>query len=525
MDTQCEPIFCSVNEHVVAGACVRCAAGETNAAGDDASGADTHCEPADACSVVLGVSCDRFEQGYLKASNPGVDDQFGYALALDGDTLAVGAPNEGSATTGVDGNQDNDDALDSGAVYVFTRSGSIWAQVAYLKASNTGAGDQFGHALALDGDTLAVGAPNEGSAAWGVDGNQDSDGALDSGAVYVFTRSRSTWTQVAYLKASNSGAGDQFGHALALDGDTLAVGAPNEGSAATGVDGNQDNDDALGSGAVYVFTRAGNTWVQEVYLKASGAGVGDWFGFSVALDADTLAVGAPYESSASTGVNGDQDDDSADDSGAAYVFRRAGATWAQEAYIKASNSGRGDLLGHSVALDAETLAVGAPGEDSSATGVNGDQSDDNVVDSGAVYVFRRAGATWAQEAYIKASNSGAHDYFGWSVALGEDRLAVGADYEDSGAAGLGGNQDDNEAATSGAVYLFARSGTAWLQQAHLKASNTDAGDLFGHAVALDGGALAVGARYEDGSSAGVNGNQDNNETVNSGAVYIRLIAP
>ena len=121
---------------------------------------------------------------------------------------------------------------------MFTRTAGVWSQQAYLKASNTGAGDGFGYSVALAGDTLAVGAPFEGSNATGVNGNQ-ADNSAPSGAVYVFTRTGGVWTQQAYLKASNTDASDEFGIAVALVGETLAVGAWDEDSNATGVNGNQ----------------------------------------------------------------------------------------------------------------------------------------------------------------------------------------------------------------------------------------------------------------------------------------------
>ncbi|MEB2347675.1 MAG: integrin, partial [Comamonadaceae bacterium] len=145
----------------------------------------------------------------------------------------------------------------SGAVYIFTRSGSTWSQQAYVKASNTGADDEFGASLALsaDGGTLAVGAFGEKSNATGIDGDQANNSAAYSGAVYVFTRSGSTWSQQAYVKASNTDADDYFGRRLALsaDGSTLAVGAYLEDSNATGIGGDQANNSAGSSGAVYLY--------------------------------------------------------------------------------------------------------------------------------------------------------------------------------------------------------------------------------------------------------------------------------
>ena len=284
---------------------------------------DNPTTPPDACTTALRVTCAQFAEAYLKASNTGEFDEFGYSVALSGDTLAVGAYREDSNATGVGGTQADNSANDSGAVYVFTRSGTTWTQQAYLKASNTDARDYFGYSVALSGDTLAVGALSEDSNATGVGGNGADNSVNYSGAVYVFTRSGTTWSQQAYLKASNTGANDYFGSSVALSGDTLAVGAILEDSNATGVNGNEANNSVTGSGAVYVFTRSGTTWSQQAYLKASNTGVGDWFGSSVALSGDTLAVGAQSESSNATGVGGTQADNSASGSGAVYVRRIA----------------------------------------------------------------------------------------------------------------------------------------------------------------------------------------------------------
>jgi cysteine-rich repeat protein len=480
------------------------------------------------CTIAASV------HAYIKASNTDANDEFGFRVALsaDGSTLAVSTIREASAASGVGGNQSSNSAADSGAVYVFTRSGVRWTQQAYLKASNTGAGDLFGWSLAIsaDGATLAVGARGEDSAATGVDGDQLNDNAFGSGAAYVFTRSGATWSQQAYLKVSNTGAYDQFGVSLALsaDGSTLAIGATGESSAATGIDGDQTDDSANGAGAVYVFTRSGATWSQQAYVKASNTGLRDAFGASVALSADgsTLAVGASDERSAATGVNGDQTDNSAGDAGAVYVFTRSGTAWSQQAYIKASNTGVADLFGASIALsgDGSTLAVASVLEDSAATGIDGDQTDDSAGDAGAVYVFTRSGTTWSQEAYVKASNTGAGDSFGFSVALSGDgsMLAVGAVLEDSAASAIGGNQADNSRPDSGAVYVFGRSGTTWSQISYIKASNTGVDDQFGGSVAVssDGSTLAAGAVLEDSASTGVNNNQSNNLASNSGTVYV-----
>ncbi|MEZ4794538.1 MAG: hypothetical protein R2773_03520, partial [Flavobacteriaceae bacterium] len=220
-----------------------------------------------------------------------------------------------------------------------------------------------------------------------------------------------------YIKASNTESGDLFGRILSIskDGNYLAVGAPFEDSNATGINGNQSNNSASAAGAVYVYRRSGTTWVQEAYIKASNAEVGDQFGTGVALseDGSRLAVAADNEDSGATGVNGNQSDNSVGSSGALYVFKRTGTTWTQEAYINASNTGFADHLGNSALAindDGSVLAAGAYREDSNATGINGNQSDNSAAEAGAVYVFSRSGTTWSQQAYVKASNTEADDY-------------------------------------------------------------------------------------------------------------------
>jgi hypothetical protein len=410
--------------------------------------------------------------GYFKASNTGEADFLGMSIALsaDGSTLALGASGEDSNATGIDGDQSDNSASSSGAVYVFRFDGADWSQQAYIKASNTEEGDDFGHAVSLsaDGNTLAVGARYEDSGATGINGDQ-SDNSVDfSGAVYLFRFDGANWSQQAYVKASNTGWNDGFGGnvSLSADGNTLVVAAALEDSSATGVDGDQSDNSVDVSGAVYLFRFDGANWSQQVYIKASNTEEGDWFGSAVALSADgsTLAVGAGNEDSNATGINGDQYDDSArsagGSAGAVYLFRFDGVDWSQQAYIKASNTEIGDKFGsaNAVALSADgnTLAVGARYEDSGATGINGDQSDNSVDFSGAVYLFRFDGADWSQQAYVKASNTDFADGFGWAVSLSTDgnTLAVGAILEGSGATGINGDQSDNSAPESGAVYVY-----------------------------------------------------------------------
>jgi hypothetical protein len=498
---------------------------------------------------------------YLKASNPGMYDHFGeggalpghtgntVAVSRDGNTIAVGAPHESSGATGINLNQNDESAYNAGAVYVYTRAGAGWSQQAYVKASNAGGGDHFGSSVVLsaDGNTMAVAAHWESSGATGVNGNQADNSVPTAGAVYIFTRNGNRWSQQAYLKASNTGEkgdgevpvgggdGDQFGFSLALgaDGNTVAVGAVGEDSTATGINGNQADNAAVSAGAVYVFSRSGNSWSQQAYVKPATPAAfanGDLFGFSLGLSADgsTLAVGVYDEGGASRQINGPVDN-MRGGSGAVYVFTRAGATWSQQAYLKVSTAEQGDSWGVSLGLSdaGDTLATGSVDEDCTATGVNPPGCDtDRTTDvsTGAVAVFARNGTTWIQQAYLKSSNTGVEDWFGIRLALSGDSntLAVSAANEDSAAQGINGRQDDDSAGEAGAVYFFTRIGTTWAQQAYVKSSNNEAFDEFGNSLSLsrDGRTLVVGARGEDSSARGVNGNQADSSVDESGAAYV-----
>jgi hypothetical protein len=265
-----------------------------------------------------------------------------------------------------------------------------------------------------------VGAPGESGLATGINGDQANNSVPGAGAVYLFTRSNTVWSQQAYVKSSNPGGSDGFGQSVALssDGGTLAVGAPGESSFATGIGGNQADNSAPGAGAVYLFARNNVVWSQQAYVKASNTEPYDFFGRSLALSADgaILTVGAIGESS----IGGNQRDNSADSAGAVYLFARSNAGWSQQAYVKPSNPGGSDGFGQSVALSADggTLTVGAMGESSLATGIDGNQMDDSAPGTGSAYVFARNSAGWSQQAYVKPSNTGGSDDFGQAVALG-----------------------------------------------------------------------------------------------------------
>lgn len=433
-------------------------------------------------------------QAYLKVSNAEAGDLMGWSVALQGDTIAVGAPHENSIQTTIANSSslptaagDDDSEAQAGAVYVFVRSGNTWSQQAYLKASNSDWHDNLGLRIDLDGDTIVAGVQddsdqttisNSGSLP-GVGGPNELE--FGSGAVWVFVRTGTTWSQQAFLKASNAESLDSLGASVAIDGDTIVAGAQGENSNQTTISHTGslptpagDDDSAAAAGAAYVFVRSGTTWSLQAYLKASNAEAGDAFGTSVAIDGDTVVVGANSEDSAVTTVANAGalptpagDDDSAADSGAAYVFVRTGTTWSQQAYLKAPNAEAGDLFGRPVAIDGDTIVVGAYWEDSAATSVaNNDalptpaNDDDNALNAGAAYVFERTGTTWSQKAYLKAPNAEIWDSFG-TVDISGSTIVSGAFNEDSASAAIAGSDalptpagDDDSGTYAGAAYVF-----------------------------------------------------------------------
>jgi len=252
------------------------------------------------------------EQAKLTASDVAAGDQFGESAAISGDTIVVGS------------NLDDDNGINSGSAYIFTRTGTTWTEQAKLTASDGSAGDEFGISVAIMGDTIVVGAFS------------DDDNGSGSGSVHVFARTETAWTQQAKLTASDGAANDGFGTSVAIAGDTIVVGALGD-----------DVNGIANSGSAYVFVRTGITWTQQGQLTASDGAVGDLFGGSVTISGDTIVVGAVL------------DDVNAVDSGSAYVFTRTGFTWTQQAQLAASDGGFGHVYGISVAIANDTIVVGA----------------------------------------------------------------------------------------------------------------------------------------------------------------------
>ena len=296
------------------------------------------------------------QQQKLLASDGAAFDYFGNTVSLDGDTALIGAHGDNGYI---------------GSAYVFVRTGTTWTQQQKLTASDGGADDWFGYSVSLSDDTAAIGAHGDNGY---------------TGAVYVFTRSGTAWSEQQKLLASDGGSLDSFGYSVSVDGDTALIGA------------HWDNDY---QGSAYVFVRAGTTWTEQQKLISSDGVSWDYFGWSVSLSGESALIGAMF------------DDDNGTDSGSAYIYTRSGTTWVEEGKIIAFDGAGNDQFGGSVILDGDTAVVGAWADDDSGS------------DSGSAYVFIRTGTTWTQEDKLTASD-GEMDYqFGSSVALEGNRALIG----------------------------------------------------------------------------------------------------
>ena len=336
----------------------------------------------------------------LAARMPRAQAFFGTAVAVDGDTLAVGAPGDSGG----------------GAVYVYVRDeAGSWSEQARLPHPTPTQNLEFGSALVLRGDTLIVGAPGD-----------DRD-RVEAGAVFFFTRDGTLWSAGSRLAPNAPQSAAWFGSSLALDGDRLAVGATGETTS------------SFTSGAAYVFERSGGGFVQRARVVASNPGIADFFGESVGLVGDTLVVGG-FSASTSQGR-----------SGAIYVYERdsVGERWPQVQQVSASNPSADAQFGMRLAFAGDLLLTGASQEDSGGTGVGSDGSGPGRADSGAGYVFVRRNGRFEQLALLKADNADPGDAYGIAVAMHGNTIVIGADAE----ASASDDPADNSRARAGAVYV------------------------------------------------------------------------
>jgi hypothetical protein len=295
--------------------------------------------------------------------------------------------------------------------------------------------DNFGQSVAISGNLAVVGAKGE-----------DENGS-EVGAVYVYEKTfGNVWIQQAKILPSDGKSGNDFGNAVAISDNVIVVGAQNV------------YDNGYSSGSAYVFVNSsGNTWTQQTKLRASDVSAYDNFGYSVSISGNVIVVGAS------------DDDDKGTDSGSAYVFvNRSGNIWTQQTKLLASDGSSYDHFGWSVSISGNIAVIGAYAHD------------DNGIDSGSAYVFANgSGNIWAQQTKLVAIDGSSYEYFGYSVSVSDNNLAVGA-YQDN---------------SSGSVYIYANtSGNSWTLQSKLLPHDGDSNSQFGTSVAILGNRLAVGAR-------------------------------
>ena len=371
----------------------------------------------------------RDELAKLLASDGAAGDLFGQ-VSISGDYAIIGAYH------------DDDNGTDSGSAYIFKWNGSSWTQQAKLTASDGAEGDDFGISVSISGDYAIVGA------------QADDDNGTSTGSAYIFNRDGTSWNQQAKLVGSDCDEWDWSGNIVAIDGDYALVGASGQ---------------AGKKGAVYVFKRDGTSWSQQAKLTASDGEALDSFGYGLAIDGDYVAIGAKRWDPPIIW----------EDTGRVYIFKRNGTSWTEEDQIDGCYSCTDAYFGN-VSISGDYLAVGAQGY---------------YGNTGCVYMFKRSGSSWQQEAYLEAPDGDQSDLFGYTVSTNGNYLVIGA-------------ADDDNGTNAGSAYVYVRQGTTWALQSKLIASDAAAGGGF-LKVAISGNNVFVGASADD-----------NTNGVNAGSVYI-----
>ncbi len=348
-------------------------------------------------------------------------DQFGWAVAIDGDHAIVGA--------------NRDDGY-RGSAYIFVRNGSTWTQQQKLVALDGSVDDNFGWSVAIDGDIAVVGS------------FLDDSPVTDQGSVYVFVRNGESWSQQQKLVAGDGAANDQFGGSVSVSGDTLAVGAAGSSSS---------------RGAAYVFVRSGSSWIQQQKLTAVDGIANEEFGTSVSIDGDTLVVGSPGDEAAR---------------GTAFVFSQSAGTWSFQQKITATDGSPLDQFGASLDISASTIAVGSVNNMTGGAG------------RGAVYVYTSENGSWVQQQKLAAPDGDGNDQYGGSVGISGNRIIVGACGDD-----IGSGSD------VGSAYVYSRNGSAWTLSQKLTPANGSEGDFLGNSVAIDGRYTIIGSYLDDVAAA------------------------
>ena len=386
------------------------------------------------------------EQAKLRPSDVKRRDWFGQPAFIDGDHAIIGE------------SVDNDKGDYAGAAYIFKRDGTNWVQQVKLTISDANDKDYFGWDVSISGDYAVVGA-----------GGEDDNGP-DSGSAYVFKRNGAEWVQQQKLTPSDANANDWFGSRVAIKDDYCIVGAWS------------DDDNGNRSGSAYVFNFNGTRWVQQAKLTASDGEPNDMFGYSISIDGEYAILGAMRDALWT---------------GSAYIFKRNGTDWVQQQKLTAPDANAGDRFGWDVSIDGDYAIVGAHGDDANATtepayahvckkgeGTVRVKVGDAGGDFGSAYIFKRNETVWGLQQKIMAADANSGDYFGTSISISGDYVIVGA------------SGDEDNGTQSGSAYIFKHSGTDWVQQHKLTASDGSANKFFGGDVSISGNYAIVGG-YTD----------------------------
>jgi len=346
------------------------------------------------------------------------DDRFGHSTAIFGDTAVIGAPLHNNGT---------------GAVYVFSRSGRNWNQLAKLTSPEGTPSAQFGQSVSIFGNTLVVGA-SLGS----------TDSLLNTGTAYVFLNDGTNWSFQTKLSAPDASVGARFGFSVSAFDDTIAVGSPEVSIGSN-----------LLQGATYIFNRSSGSWAFQQKLIAPDGNSEGRLGWRVSLFRDSIAIGAPGDASSR---------------GAVYVFNRSNSSWTFDQKLTDITGQSGDYFGWGVSMYEDSVAVGSPGEI-------------NPSSIGAVVVFKRNNGTWATQSKILSSERQPLDYFGEQVSIFRDTLIVGAH-----------GFDDPETGRNGISFVYNRGGSSWYRQRRMLSTDGSSGG-FGWSVSISGNAAIVGAPF------------------------------
>ncbi|BDX06176.1 FG-GAP repeat protein [Planctobacterium marinum] len=382
-------------------------------------------------------------QDMIVAKDGKAEDYFGYSAAIDGNTLLVGAYKA-----------DINQIMDAGAAYVYVLNDNAWHQQAKLVAAPFFAEDTTGGNVALNNDIAVL----------GVIGRDDK--GKDAGAVIVFERHGDSWQQTQIITAPDAKPGDAFGQSISLTENHLVIGAP--------------RSDAMGenSGAAYIYKRESDAWQYQTKIKASDGAAGDLFGISIAIDGETIVVGA------------DLHDEKAENAGAVYVYvLDHDNKWIQEAKLIADDAGDTDIFGVRVAISGNVALVSARRDDVEGIGI----------DAGSAYIFERNGRKWTQKVKLTSPDGQADDRFGRGVALSGDKAIISA------------MNHDAKGIDTGAVYVYEKVSGNWQFTSKITANKSFANDRFGWNIGLSGNKAVIVSPNHDAKGE------------NSGAVFVKQL--